>query len=458
MRFRLQGRHLLLYLLLFGTAEALAAGQSQMAPGARLSLEEAAQIALSRNPAIAAADSGRAAANARLDEAQAGRLPLLQFSETFTNSNNPVFVFGSLLEQGRFGPQNFELEALNQPGSISNFRTAVNLRLPVFNRRQVSGRIRQAEIGEQAAEAVSDMTRQQLRFRVIQSYFGVQVAEARKQVADEAVTSSEAEVARIRNLFEQGTVVASDLLAMEVQLADFRQQQIQAAGDLVSAYAALNTVLAQPLMTRPELTAQLIDRDFNLPPLEILIEQALESRPEYQQAVLEMESRQQDLRMARAQYLPDLNLFGSFGQSSRDLASGSADFAVGASLTFNIVDFGRSARIRQAVAAREAAEADMRRVADQIRLEVVQAYQNFLAARERVGVASGAVKQAAETFRITQDRHSVGLTTVTEVLRAQTALVRSRMNLLGARYDYYLGYAQSLLAAGRLAGVQEFVN
>ncbi len=458
MRLRSGWSHFVLFLLpVLGTG-GLLGQQEAMTPGGALSLQEAAERALARNPMIEAVQSGQLVAGAQLDEAKSGRLPSLQFTETFTNSNNPVFVFGSLLEQGRFGPQNFSIDSLNQPGSISNFRSAVSLRIPVFNRSQVNGRIAQAEIGEQVADTFAEMTRQQLRFGVVQAYFGVQVAEARKQVSDEAVTSSEAEVDRLRNLFEQGRVVASELLSMQVQLADFRQQQIQAAGDLLTAYAGLNTVLAQPLLTRPELTVQLQERTFSLPSLNELIEQALASRPDHRQALLETELRHQDVRMARGQYLPDLNLFASFGQSSPDLSSGSSDFAVGASVSFNLVDFGRGARVRQAVAGRQAADARMRRQADEIRLEVVRAYQNFLAAQERVRVATGAVEQAAESFRIAQDRHGVGLTTVTEVLRAQTAVVKSRMNLLGARYDYYLGYAQSLLAAGRLGDVNAFVN
>jgi len=458
MRLRWRWSLFLLFVLPFLGTVRLLAQQEAMTPGGPLGLREAAEAALVRNPMMAAVQSGQAVAGAQLDEARAGRLPSLQFSENFTNSNNPVFVFGSLLEQGRFGPQNFAIDSLNQPGSISNFRSAVSLRVPVFNRSQVSGRIAQAEIGEKVADTFVEIARQQLRFGVVQAYFGVQVAEARKQVSDEAVTSTEAEVDRLRNLFEQGKVVASELLSMEVQLADFRQQQIQAAGDLLTAYAGLNTVLAQPLLTRPELTVGLAERTFKLPPLNELIQQALASRPEYRQLTLETEQRQQDVRMARGQYFPDLNLFASFGQSSRELTGGSSDFAVGASVSFNIVDFGRGARVRQAIAGRQAADARLRRQADEIRLEVVRAYQNFLAAQERVRVAAGAVDQAAESFRIAQDRHGVGLTTVTEVLRAQTAVVRSRMNLLGARYDYYLGYAQSLLAAGRLSDVNAFVN
>jgi outer membrane protein TolC len=57
-----------------------------------------------------------------------------------------------------------------------------------------------------------------------------------------------------------------------------------------------------------------------------------------------------------------------------------------------------------------------------------------------------------------QDRYQAGLTTITEVLRAETTFVRARMSLLAARYDHYIGYANVLLVTGRLTAVDEFVS
>ncbi len=80
-----------------------------------LTLSSAIDRALKNNPLIRITLSGREIADAQLREARAGWRPLLQFSETFIRGNNPVFVFGSLLEQARFGPQNFQISALNNP-------------------------------------------------------------------------------------------------------------------------------------------------------------------------------------------------------------------------------------------------------------------------------------------------------------------------------------------------------
>jgi outer membrane protein len=422
-----------------------------------MTLPAAVDFALRSNPLMRATGWGQQQAAAHLGEAKAGRLPMLQIGETFSHGNNPVYVFGSLLEQGRFGMHNFDINSLNNPGSISSFRTSLALRLPIFNRFETASRIARAEIGVKQADSRTGQMQQQIRFKVIQAYYGVLVAEARVKVAEEAVQMAMADAKRIRDLYEVGILVASEPMAMEVQLSEFRQQQIQAQGGLVTAKAALAAALGLPIDSSFHISEELRDRVFDLPSQPELLQTALRRRPEYLQADLGVQSLNQELRSARGQYLPDLNLFASFGNSARSLTSGSSDFMTGVSVTFNILDFGRSARINQVQAVRSAAEAEKEHQADQIRLEVVQAYQNFLSARARLEVAAGALAEAEETLRIAQDRHEAGLTTLTELLRSQTTLLRARMNVLGARYDYYVGYAESLLASGQLDDVQAYV-
>jgi outer membrane protein TolC len=102
--------------------------------------------------------------------------------------------------------------------------------------------------------------------------------------------------------------------------------------------------------------------------------------------------------------------------------------------------------------------AEQENLLNQVRFEVVRARQQYLTARERTEVAERMIRQATEAVRIVQDRYREGLTTMTEVLRAQTTLSRARMMELAARYDCYIGYAQLLLTTGRLTDVQPFVS
>jgi outer membrane protein TolC len=89
-------------------------------------------------------------------------------------------------------------------------------------------------------------------------------------------------------------------------------------------------------------------------------------------------------------------------------------------------------------------------------VEVVQAYNRYRAAAEQVEVAEAALSQAKEGLRIIQDRYEAGLTTITDVLRAETALVRTEMNVAVSRHDHYLGYANVLLSTGELNDVKAF--
>jgi outer membrane protein TolC len=443
----------LVFALLLATTRETAHAQA-----AALTLPLAVEIALKTNPLVRATATGRDIADARLLEARASRFPVVQVSHNVTNGNNPVYVFGSLLEQANFKAQNFDLNALNNPSPLTNFRTSLNVRTPLFDQRQSRTRIAQAELQQQQMDTNSNQVQQQIRFEVLRSYYAVLLAQAKKEVALEAVKMAEADVKRSRDRVEAGVAVTSDLLAAEVQLAEFRQQQIQAEGEIITATAALNTALGLPVNTPQRISGALLEKHFDLGGQEALIRAALQARPDYSRAGLTLREREQQTFGARGEMLPRVEVFTSVGVSARSFITGSADYLVGANVSFNLFDAGRKARLSQAQAAETVATLEQEHLANQIRLEVVRARQQFITARERLAVMQRVISQATEALRIVQDRYHEGLTTITEVLRAETALTQARTNVLAARYDHYIGYATVLLATGQLTDVQPFVS
>ncbi len=434
------------------------ASQQANAPEA-LTLPLAVDIALRTNPLMRATATGREIADAQAQEARAGRFPLIQLSETWTNGNNPVFVFGSLLEQGRFTQQNFDLRRLNNPDPLNNFRFGVTIKAPLFDQRQTSTRVAVARLNQKQADTQTEQMAQRVRFETLRAYYGVLLAQMKKEVADEAVKLAEADVRRSGDLVEVGATVISDLLSAEAQLAEFHQQRINAAGEVVIARAALNIALGLPVDAPQNVSGRLVDKNFNVTGQEELMLTALDHRPEYARASLDRESRREQLKGARSEFLPRVDVFANAGVSANKwIYDGSGDYLIGASVTFNLFDAGRKARVTQARAAAELAASEQEHLANQIRLEVVRAYQEYVSARERILVAERVISHATEALRIVQDRYHEGLTTITEVLRAETALVRARLNLLAARYDHYVGYANVLLVTGRLTDVEPFAS
>jgi outer membrane protein TolC len=418
-------------------------------------LVDAVEIALQRNPLTRATIAGRQLANAELSEAESRRAPSLIASGSFTRSNNPVFVFGSLLEQGQFGPENFEINSLNHPDALNNFRSSLTLRFPVFDQRETETRIASARIRQQQADQQTSLVEQRVRFEVIKTYYGLLLAHAKLNVAEEAMKTAEADVKRARDLVESGIAVQSDVLAARVQLSQFRQQEIQMSGELATALAALNTALGLPVETPQQPLGDLLDRRFTVDTIEVLSSAALQNRPDYQRALLSSRDASVQLRRVGGERLPRVDAFLSTALNSEHLTGGRGDYAAGATVSFNVFDAGRKARIARARAEHAIADAEQEHLANQIRFEVVRAYQQYVSARERLAAVAEVSAQASESLRIVQDRYDAGITTITELLRAETALVRARSDVLAARYDQYLSYANVLLATGQLkdAGV-----
>ena len=99
-----------------------------------------------------------------------------------------------------------------------------------------------------------------------------------------------------------------------------------------------------------------------------------------------------------------------------------------------------------------AARAQRKQTESAVRLEVRRAYAGWKGAEERIGVATAAVAEAEESLRITRNRYEAGLTTITELLRNETAWLETQTRHLEAVYQQRLAATELELAAGTLTG------
>jgi outer membrane protein TolC len=426
---------------------------------ATLTLREAVGEALAKHPSIAAADARQNVATAREAEARAMRLPRVDVSESVMRSNNPVFVFGSLLEQGEFAAQHFDPAFLNAPDALTNFRASITARYAVFDRFRAMTSVRQGHNGVERADLELEETRQRVRSEAIARYYGVLVASEKLAVANEAVRAAEADAKATRDRFEQGLIVESDALSADVQLAGFRQRVIAAEGELAVARVALATVVGRRDV---DASGAIPERRLDVGALlddaiDDAIGRALAKRAPVLSATSGINDAEQRLKAERGALLPRVDAFGTFGASGGTFADRNSDHTAGIAISFELFDRGRPARIAAARAEIDAARAGEALARDAVTMEVVTAWHRLRTARESASVAARAVEQADAAARIVRDRYEQGLTTITEQLRAQTALVSARFELLAARYESLIAQAELLRATGELNDVDSFV-
>ena len=110
-----------------------------------LALRDAVLLALRENKLLAAAAAGLQASEERIAQARGGTLPKVNYSQSFTRSDNPVFVFSSLLTQHEFGAANFNIGPLNRPDFLNNFQSQVTVDQVLYDGGQTRNAIKSAD-------------------------------------------------------------------------------------------------------------------------------------------------------------------------------------------------------------------------------------------------------------------------------------------------------------------------
>ena len=388
-------------------------------------------------------------ANARIQRAESGYWPRVDLTETVQRGNQPVYVFGSLLSQRRFTAANFAIPALNHPDPLTNTRTAVALEQPLYNAGLTRLGVQAATLERDVATATRDTARQDLGFRAAEAFVRVLQLEATLRATDAAVAAAESDRQRARARREAGVVTEADVLAVDVHLADMRQRQIAAAGDLAVGRIQLAEAVGLPLTAsvvpvRPAVQPAIADGD-------ALVREALTRHPQLLQANLHLQLAENGRRTARAALLPTVAVQGGWEFNGETVGAQQSSWVIGAEVRVNVFrGFADTARLTEAGHAQARATAERERVARRIEVAVRGALAQLAAARAREEAGRAALTQARESQRIIRDRYEGGLATVTDVLRAAEAALEAESRATTAETDLILQTVALDRALGRL--------
>jgi outer membrane protein len=316
-------------------------------------------VALEKNPTVQAAAAYAEAVHQGIAEAKAGRMPRVDFSEGLTRGNNPVYVFGTLLTQRQFTAQNFELGFLNAPPPLDNFRTQFSSSLALYDAGQTGRQIKDAKLKAQSAGETGERTRQEVIFSVVKAYTNELLARENLRVAEAAVKTAQSDLERAQVRQEQGQAVPSELLSAQVQLAQAREDLLQAQNAVDLGHASLNVAMGLPEDAPTMFASGRVEPRFEARALADREQTALNTRPDLREARLGVERAANGQRAARAEFLPKVNAFGSWEEDNQTfLTRGGNNWVAGVSLNFNVFDGGAN-RARLAAARYQQTQANV---------------------------------------------------------------------------------------------------
>ncbi|HUN60533.1 MAG TPA: TolC family protein [Candidatus Sulfotelmatobacter sp.] len=424
-----------------------------------VTLEQAVHSALQQNPAFRSSQDDAAAARARLKQVQSAWYPRVDFHQDFIRGNNPIDVFGWKLTQRQFTASDFALNNLNTPTPLDNFQTRFDGQWRLFDSGQTLFHQRSAKKLVTVADFQTEQARQDLILEVVRAYYGIGVLQENENAAENALKTAEANAQRMETMHTAGTVVDSDLLSAKVFAAQMKDRQIRAQNDLAMAQMQLARLMGLPVEQQLELAGSLSEPNTATKTLQEWTQTALAERPALRAAQLQEAATDDERKAAKAEFGPTVALFGSTERDAMTLAGPSGtNWTAGARVDFNLFAGGATkARLAEAAANANKAKHNLEWFRSGVTLEVRQAFLDTQAAAQRATAARDAADQAKESLRIVQNRYEAGLTTITELLRAQTAQLDARTLYLNALQDWQVSQAQLARAAGVLTPESQLI-
>jgi outer membrane protein len=416
-----------------------------------LTLDQAIDIALRNNPGLKAADAQVEVADAGVLRSASGFLPKVTVSETWNRTDSPLMALGTKLNQEIVTSADFDPAVMNRPDPISNYNTRLSVMQPVWNGgKEYVGR-KQATLAKEASIQDRERARQETVFNVIKAYYGVLLAKEYYKVAVQSLETTSATVKLAEARYKAGAVLQSDLLRATVQLAEVKEMATRSQNSVKLAIAALNFAMGVPQGTEHEVSGILSARDLKTG-MAAMLDDAASKRPDLMSMELNRRNTEKSVTMARADYLPSLNVMGQMDWNSDKPAGDEAkSWAVMAVLQWNLFDgLVTRSKVKEALATSSRMRSLEEQTRSAVQLQVMQAYYNLTASLDRIAATSSSVQEAEEGLRIVQQRYEVGMTTFVDVLGAENSLIRARTNVLQALYDNNIAQAELKLAVGTL--------
>lgn len=414
-----------------------------------LSLADAIARARAHNPdAGAAAAAARAAAD-RAVQARAANLPRIDLTESWQRGNNPVFVFGSRLAQRRFTAADFVVDGLNHPAAIANFRTALAVEQPLFD-RVTAANLHTASIARDMAVTDQRLVEHELTAAVTDAFGRVLLAAATLRSATAAVETARVDRELAGNRRGAGRATDADVLQLDVYVALTLERQVQATSDEHIARARLNQLMHEPLdaMFALDPTPPPIDIDVSSPAS--LEDEAVRNRPEVALALQQEQLAAASVDGARAAFLPQLAAQAGWELNGGTWNSRSSSWLVGAVARINVFHgFADKARLAEARAQAARRRFEQSRAETMARLDVRIAIAALEAARASEVVGQTAAESARESRRIIRDRYETGLADAAMLLRAADAVQQADAQQIAARVRVLTATATLQRAIGR---------
>ena len=442
-------KRLALLLLLIPLASVLTAGEAAQASGepVRLTLDDAIARARATSARLASFSALARAASEEVRGAGASRKPDLSLAASYTrNSNVPELV---LAIPGAPPRTLF-------PNLPDTWRTHAGASFPLYTGGRVGSQITAATEMENATLADRAAASNDLAAETHIAYVNVLFSRENARVLTEAVASYESHLKDARNRQELGLAASNETLAVTVEREQAELARLQAENGAAVALANLLRLVGLPAGTAVELDKAPDAAGSSPADTDDLVARATAGRPELEALRARVRSLEATQKVARSGSRPQAGLEAGWDYTNPNLryvpweAKFRSSWSVGVGVSWKVLDGGRSsASSAQAQAQADALRAQLSDLESRIRLDVTTRRLELDTALAGRAVARRGIEAGRDGLRVARDRYQEGVLSSSELLDAETRLLRAELDASLTEARIQVAMASLARAVGR---------
>ncbi|MEI6321753.1 MAG: TolC family protein [bacterium] len=439
------------------TADALAKAGQAVVPGViaknarKLTIDDAVQIALQKNPQVITAINTIRQASGNFITVRAALLPQIGFvgPSTAYQWQQPQLANGQRPPStGSTALNNF----LSPQANNQNWNIQFQGSQLLYDGGKTPANIKAAKFSEQIAYYQLRQTIDATIATVIQQFYQVVLDRALVIANEQQVGLYQTQVTDQQSRYDAGTVPRFNVLQAQVQLANAMPPLIQAKNNLrIALFTLVTTIgLNYPNIQNIEIPFDVVG-DLSYHPRKIesdpSIHTALQRNPQLKAQRQNILVSAEQITAAIAGWLPTISASGGYQMQSYNydpsLKSTVEGWFFGASGSWAIFDgLATYGNVKQAKATMMNYKTAYDNGVRQVILQVQQAISNLQQASETIESQKATVEQAVEALRLARERLDAGAGVQLDVINAQVQLLQAQTAVLNAYYSYIQSMSQ----------------
>ncbi len=399
-------------------------------------LAQTIDTALANNPELSIMQARIDQADAQFGQALSIFYPQIKTSLSYQYTNNPAQAFAMLIAQRRL---NMVGTDFNHPGFVEDYRPQVTASYSLFRGGQDYYQSQAAQLGIETSELEKSATRNRLLSNVTAAFYGELAAIDSHKMSLRSIEAVQSELEQSRARFNAGALLKSDVLSLEVQLAEAQEADIQAANAIEMAHNMLKTLLGLSVTDAFAINVTLESQLPKTPEgYNELLAKALSSHPELKAAEKKVLIAEKQVAAAKGAHLPKADAFVNYGSDSNNLTynSNQDNLTAGVMVEMDIfTGFATQEKIKKAQHELTIANETVRQTRLRIENQLKAAQLRLQEALNRARVSALAVQASEEALRLVMEQHQAGVVTVTRYIDAEVARDKAQTRQISSRYD-----------------------